>query len=109
MISSIRVRWFRPTPSARVSGWVSADRMVDSTAMKTLRVIDETGSKADYEAEFVPRIGERILLNFGRGKDAPVTEHFYRVKDVMYRLDNPAEAQVAIYIEEDLNPKRWPS
>jgi hypothetical protein len=30
--------------------------------MKHLRVIDETGSKSDYEAEFVPRIGERILL-----------------------------------------------
>lgn len=75
--------------------------------MKHLRVIDETGSKADYEAEFVPRIGERILLSFGRGGQA-VQDHFYRVKDVMYMLDNDVEQQVAILIEPDTDAKSWP-
>lgn len=76
--------------------------------MKHLRVIDEIGNKHDYEAEFVPRIGERIRLEFGIGND-PVREHFYRVKDVEYRLDNPVEHQVMILIEEEKNPQRWPS
>jgi hypothetical protein len=77
--------------------------------MKHLRVIDENGNKADYDAEFVPRIGERIVLNFGIGQTAPVTEHFYRVKDVMYMLENAVEHQVAILIEEEKNATRWPS
>ena len=76
--------------------------------MKHLRVIDEIGNKQDVETEFVPRIGERILLTFGIGNE-PVREHFYRVKDVEYRLDNPVEHHVAILIEEEKNPKRWPS
>jgi hypothetical protein len=76
--------------------------------MKHLRVIDQIGNKQDYEAEFVPRIGERITLTFGVAKDS-VREHFYRVKDVEYRLDNAVEHQVAILIEEDKNPQRWPS
>ncbi len=76
--------------------------------MKHLRVIDQIGNKHDYEAEFVPRIGERILLNVGVGNE-PVREHFYRVKDVEYRLDNPVEHQVMILIDEEKNPQRWPS
>jgi hypothetical protein len=57
-------------------------------------------NKTDYEAEFVPRIGERILLEYGIGSD-PVRPHYFRVKDVMYmyRLDNKPENQVAILIE----------
>ena len=75
--------------------------------MKHLRVIDERGSKADYEAEFVPRIGERILLSFGQGGQ-PVQDHYYRVKDVMYMLDNSVDHQVAILVEPDPDAQSWP-
>jgi hypothetical protein len=68
--------------------------------MKTLRVIDSIGNKQDYETEFVPRIGERIVLVYGTGR-APVETHFFRVKDVEYHLQNPETAQARILIEED--------
>ena len=76
--------------------------------MKTLRVIDQAGNKHDYDAEFVPRIGERILLTFGVGTD-PVRPHYFRVKDVQYALDNPVDHQVSILIEDDRNSQHWPS
>jgi hypothetical protein len=76
--------------------------------MKHLRVIDEAGNKQDYEAEFVPRIGERIRLEYGRGSE-PVRPHFFRVKDVEYRLDNPVDLQVSILVEEETAPEHWPS
>jgi hypothetical protein len=31
------------------------------------------------------------------------------VKDVVYKLENPVEAQVGILVEEEKNPKEWPS
>jgi hypothetical protein len=37
--------------------------------MKHLRVIDQTGNKRDYEAEFVPYIGDRILPTIGIGNE----------------------------------------
>jgi hypothetical protein len=76
--------------------------------MKHLRVIDAIGNKRDYEAEFVPRVGERILLEYGTAHQ-PVTPHYFRVKDVLYRLDAPVEHQVAILIEEEPNATPWPS
>ena len=76
--------------------------------MKHLRVIDETGNQADYEAEFVPRIGERIRLDFGRGKGV-VRPHYYRVRDVEYSFDNEVAHQVRILVEEEKSPKLWPS
>ena len=76
--------------------------------MKYLRVIDENGNKQDYETDLVPRIGERILLEFGRGGE-PVRQHLFRVKDVEYRLQNDLGSQVAILTEEETDPKRWPS
>jgi hypothetical protein len=76
--------------------------------MKTLRVIDQAGNRQDYDTEFVPRIGERISLTFGTGS-AAVTEHFYRVQDVMYRLDMPSNVQVAILVAEDSSDEPWPS
>jgi hypothetical protein len=76
--------------------------------MKYLRVIDQIGNRTDYEAEFVPRIGERIRLEYGVGGD-PVAPRFFRVKDVMYRLDQPPENQVAILIEEESDPELWSS
>jgi hypothetical protein len=75
--------------------------------MKHLRVIDQAGNKTDYETEFVPRIGERILLEYGIG-GGPVRPRYFRVKDVMYRLQNSPDAQAAILIEEDSNAEHWP-
>ena len=76
--------------------------------MKHLRVIDQIGNKRDYEVEFVPRIGDRVLLEYRSGNE-PVRPHYYRVKDVMYRLDASVEHQVAILIEEEQTPEAWPS
>jgi hypothetical protein len=76
--------------------------------MKHLRVIDEIGNKHDYDAEFVPRIGERIVLEYGSGGE-PVRIHYFRVKDVCYMLDNPVEHQAMILIEEEKDPRHWPS
>jgi hypothetical protein len=76
-------------------------------AVKLLRVVDQAGNRTDYETEFVPRIGERILLPYGTGGD-PVRLHYFRVKDVMYRLDEPPDIQAAILIEEESDPEPWP-
>lgn len=76
-------------------------------AMKHLRVVDQAGSGTDYETQFVPRIGERVELIYGIGSD-PVRTHYFRVKDVMYRLDNKPDNQAAILIEEESNPDLWP-
>ena len=59
--------------------------------MKVLRVIDPAGNKRDYETEHVPCIGERIQLS----------QEYFRVKDVMYVLDNPGNHQASILIEEE--------
>ena len=75
--------------------------------MKLLRVVDQIGNRTDYETEFVPRIGERILLEYGSGGD-PVRPHYFRVKDVVYRLNNRPENQVAILIKEESDPELWP-
>jgi hypothetical protein len=75
--------------------------------MKLLRVVDQIGNKQDYETEFVPRIGERVQLEYGIG-GAPIRQHHFRVKDVMYRLDQRPDIQVAILIEEEDHPEIWP-
>ena len=75
--------------------------------MKLLRVVDQIGNRTDYETEFVPRIGERILLEYGSGGD-PVRPHYFRVKAVVYRLNNRPENQVAILIKEESDPELWP-
>ena len=77
-------------------------------AMRYLTVIDQAGNKQDYEAEFLPRIGERIVLEYGIGGQ-PVREHFHRVKDVEYYLQKPTDVQVRILTEEEHTPERWPS
>lgn len=76
--------------------------------MKTLRVIDQAGNRTDYETEFVPRIGERIFLEYGINK-GPVEPHYFRVKDVGYRLQEAPDIQVMILIEEEDDPMPWPS
>lgn len=76
--------------------------------MERLRVIDEVGNNRDYDTEFVPRIGERIVLEYGKGGQ-PVTTHYHRVKDVAYRLDMPSDIQACILIEEEIDGQPWPS
>jgi hypothetical protein len=68
--------------------------------MKFLRVVDQAGNKQDYEAEVVPRIGERILRVYGTGSEA-VRPHYFRVTDVMYNLDNKPDAQAAVLVVEE--------
>ena len=75
--------------------------------MRNLRVVDQVGNQHDYETEFVPRIGERIELRYGFAGD-PVRTHYFRVKDVMYRLSNSPENQAAILVEEENDPSLWP-
>jgi hypothetical protein len=75
-------------------------------ACMTLRVINQAGNKTDYEADFVPRIGERIVLTYKSGSD-PLAEHSFRVQDVMYRLDNRPDIQAAILVTEENNPQPW--
>lgn len=75
--------------------------------MKLLRVIDQDGNKQAYETEFVPRIGERIQLEYRTGPE-PMRLHYFRVKDVMYRLQEKPDIQVAILIEEEHDPQIWP-
>jgi hypothetical protein len=69
-----------------------------------LRVVDQAGNKIDHETEFVPRIGERIELS-----SESVRPHYFRVKDVAYKLDNKPEHQASILVEEESNPEHWPS
>lgn len=75
--------------------------------MKLLRVIDELGNKTDYETDWVPRIGERLVLVQGLNKES-VTDHYYRVKDVVYFLNNRSECQAAVLVAEESNPQPWP-
>jgi len=75
--------------------------------MKYLRVVDQAGNRTDYEAEVVPRVGERILLSYGRGSD-PVRPHYFRVKDVLHRLDNEPGSRVAVLVAEENNAEPWP-
>jgi hypothetical protein len=85
--------------------------------MKTLRVVDRSGNRRDYATDFVPRIGERVVLAYGsvgdpvaprsRGGD-PVAPHYFRVIDVVYRFDDPADHKAAILVEEETNSEPWP-
>jgi hypothetical protein len=74
--------------------------------MRYLRVIDEIGNKQDFETDYVPRIGERIILEYGTGGNR-VKEHHLRVKDVVYRLQNKPDHQAAILVEE-VTSEPWP-
>jgi hypothetical protein len=75
--------------------------------MKLLRVIDEVGNKTDYETDWGPRIGERIVLVQEVNREA-VADHSYRVKDVVYFLNNSSEGQAAVLVTEESNPQSWP-
>lgn len=75
---------------------------------ENLRVVDQAGNNTDYETEFVPRIGEQIVLTYKRGNDT-VREHYFRVQDVMYKLENKPEHQAAVLVTEEENAEPWPS
>jgi hypothetical protein len=85
--------------------------------MKMLRVVDQSGNRYDYETDFVPRIGEHLLLADRQGRDSSALlvrggenaalRHF-RVADVLYRLDRATEDQAAILVQEETNPQPWP-
>jgi hypothetical protein len=68
--------------------------------MRYLRVIDRDGNETDYETEFVPRIGERIELEYAVGRGTKQV-HYFRVKDVVYRLQAKPDDQAAILVEEE--------
>ena len=71
-------------------------------------VIDQAGNKTGYETDQLPRIGERIMLEYGINKNS-VAIHYFRVKAVMYRLQEEPDIQAAILIEEDPDAEHWPS
>ena len=83
--------------------------------MERLRVIDQFGNKYDYDTEFVPRIGERVVLEYEVVLAATsslkerIRPHYYRVKDVSYNLSNSTDVQASILIEEEDSPTPWPS
>jgi hypothetical protein len=74
--------------------------------MRYLRVIDRAGTETDYETEFVPRIGERIQLEYAVGRGA-MQVHYFRVKDVAYRLQVKPDDQAAILVEEEDAGEPW--
>jgi hypothetical protein len=76
--------------------------------MENLRVIDEAGNRQDYKTEFVPRIGERVVLEYGE-VGRPVVTHYFRVKDAAYHLQNAPYIQAVIFVVEETNPELWPS
>jgi hypothetical protein len=76
--------------------------------MKQIRVVDQAGNQQEHEADFLPRIGERIELVQNEAQSSAVT-HYYRVKDVMHRLDGGTGNQPSILVEEEINPKFWPA
>jgi hypothetical protein len=75
--------------------------------MYSVRVVDEAGNGKDYEVEFIPRIGERIVLEYGTNREQ-VRPHYFRVKDVAFHLDLKPGDQITILIEET-NPLPWPN
>jgi hypothetical protein len=75
--------------------------------MRTLRVITlPAQNKQDYDSEFVPRIGERLVLQYAT-EPGPTFAHYFRVKDVAYHLDEKPENQVVVLVEEERQGRPW--
>jgi hypothetical protein len=72
--------------------------------MVRLRVIEPDRNAQEYETEFVPRIGERIVLEYADG----MTQYF-RVKDVAYFLQRRPDLQPEVLLERDSTNNPWPS
>jgi hypothetical protein len=70
-------------------------------------VVDEIGNAQEHELAHLPRMGERIVIDYGVG-GRPVTTHYLRVKDVTYFLDDPPETQARILVTPDSDTEPWP-
>ena len=68
--------------------------------MKSIRAIDTLGNPRDLELDEVPRIGELVMLEYGRG-GKPVEQHYLRVKDVLHNLEGAPGRQVQILLGEE--------
>jgi hypothetical protein len=75
--------------------------------MKSLRVIDSAGNSEDCDVDEIPRIGELVMMEYGMGSD-PVTQHYFRVKDVLYNVRGAPGRQAAILLDEETQMD-WPS
>lgn len=75
--------------------------------MRHLGVIDGAGNKTDYECEHVPRVGELVQMTYGPARGT-VQPHWFRVKDVLYRLDEGPTDNVAILVQAEADFD-WPS
>ena len=47
-----------------------------------------------------------MRLTFGANCE-PVRAHYYRVKDVVYVLDNPIDIKLGVLVEEDATEDAW--
>jgi hypothetical protein len=57
----------------------------------------------EYEFDNMPRIGERIVRDYG------ATTHYDRVKDVSHHVDVGAGAQTQIFVMRDPDQSHWPN
>ena len=73
----------------------------------TIWLIDEVGNKQQHEVSVVPRIGERIVQEYGTGTE-PIRKHYFRVHDVLHNLSNAPESQVVVFIAEEDESKLLP-
>lgn len=74
--------------------------------MKSIRTVDSAGNPLDCDVDEIPRIGELIMLEYGRGGD-PVRQHYFRVKDVLHSLQAAPGLQVQILLDEETKME-WP-
>lgn len=74
--------------------------------MPPFRTIDEAGNRQDYEADFLPRIGDRLTSIHGPSRQA-LSQHFYRVQDVCHTLDG-SKVFTEVRIVEEHDAKDWP-
>jgi hypothetical protein len=74
----------------------------------SLRIVDSAGNRLDVKVDFVPRIGELIWQEYGRGSES-VKHHFLRVSGVMHHFDSNGSHQVAIRVEEEGTTDSWPT
>jgi hypothetical protein len=59
-----------------------------------IRVIDQSGNKQDFEADYAPRIRECFMLTYTTGNATTATNHYFRVKDAMYLVSVPPAPQI---------------
>jgi hypothetical protein len=67
--------------------------------MPSVTLRDQNENRTEYDVAFVPRVGERILLESSADSGTP---QYYRVKDVLHRLTAEPARRVEILIEEEI-------